>query len=167
MAYAHAGRLTQGLTLLEETCRDDIDTGALFMYTNHLTQLSAVELIAGRLDEASQHACQALDLARQQKARGYEAHALFQLGAVHAHAVPADIQAIEAHYREALTLAEPLGMRPLQAHCRLGLGTLYTKISRPEQARAELSAAIELYRVMEMTFWLPQAEAALAKVEGR
>jgi Flp pilus assembly protein TadD len=56
-------------------------------------------------------------------------------------------------------------MRPLQAHCYLGLGTLYTKIGRREQARAELSAAIELYRAMEMTFWLPRAEAALAQVE--
>jgi hypothetical protein len=58
-------------------------------------------------------------------------------------------------------------MRPLQAHCHLGLGTLYTTIGRPEQARAELSAAIELYRAMEMTSWLTQAGAALAKLEGR
>ena len=58
-------------------------------------------------------------------------------------------------------------MRPLQAHCHLGLGTLYAKIDQREQARAELSAAIELYRAMAMTFWLPQAEAALAQVEGR
>ena len=70
----------------------------------------------------------------------------------------------EAHYRQALTLADELGMRPLVAHCHLGLGTLYLKIGRPEQARAELSAAIALYRAMEMTFWLPQAEAALAQV---
>jgi Flp pilus assembly protein TadD len=54
-------------------------------------------------------------------------------------------------------------MRPLQAHCHFGLGTLYTKIGRREQARAELSVAIDLYRAMEMTFWLPQAEAALAE----
>jgi hypothetical protein len=54
-------------------------------------------------------------------------------------------------------------MRPLQAHCHLGLGTLYAKVGRREQARAELSAAIKLYRAMDMTFWLPQAEAALAK----
>jgi hypothetical protein len=58
-------------------------------------------------------------------------------------------------------------MRPLQAHCHRGLGTLYAKSGQPEQARAELSAAIELYRTMDMTFWLPQAEAALAQVEGR
>ena len=55
-------------------------------------------------------------------------------------------------------------MRPLQAHCHLGLGTLYAKIGQREQARTELSTAIELYRAMEMTFWLPQAEAALAQM---
>jgi hypothetical protein len=58
-------------------------------------------------------------------------------------------------------------MRPLVAHCLLGLGTLYAKIDCPEPARTELSAAIALYRAMDMTFWLPQAEAALAQVEGR
>jgi hypothetical protein len=58
-------------------------------------------------------------------------------------------------------------MRPLQAHCNLGLGTLYAMTGQPEQARAKLSAAVKLYRVMDMAFWLPQAEAALAQVEGR
>jgi hypothetical protein len=56
-------------------------------------------------------------------------------------------------------------MRPLQAHCHRGLGTLYATIGRAEQARAELSTAIDLYRAMGMTFWLPQAETALAQVE--
>jgi hypothetical protein len=56
-------------------------------------------------------------------------------------------------------------MRPLVAHCHLGFGTLYAKIDRREPARAELSAAIDLYRTMEMTFWLPQAEATLAETE--
>jgi hypothetical protein len=55
-------------------------------------------------------------------------------------------------------------MRPLQAHCHLGLGTLYARTGQHEQAHAELSAAIELYRAMEMQFCLPQAEAALAQV---
>ena len=94
-----------------------------------------------------------------------EALALHQLGVVHAHADPPDAEQAEAHYQQALALAEALGMRPLQAHCHFGLGTLYTKIGRREQARAELSAAIDLYRAMEMTFWLPQAEAALAEAK--
>ena len=58
-------------------------------------------------------------------------------------------------------------MRPLMAHCHLGLGNLFRKSGRRADARAELSAAIEGYRAMEMTFWLPEAESALAEVEGR
>jgi hypothetical protein len=57
-------------------------------------------------------------------------------------------------------------MRPLQAHCHRGLGQLYAKLGRREQAHVKLAVAIELYRAMEMTFWLPQAETALAQVEG-
>jgi hypothetical protein len=57
-------------------------------------------------------------------------------------------------------------MRPLQAHCHLGLGMLYAKLERQEQAHMALAAAIELYRAMGMTFWLPQAEAALASLRG-
>ena len=75
------------------------------------------------------------------------------------------VEPAAGHYRQALVLAEELGMRPLQAHCHLGLGTLYAATGQREQARAELSTAIALYRAMEMTFWLPQTEAALAQVE--
>ena len=71
----------------------------------------------------------------------------------------------EAFYRQALALADALGMRPLLAHCHYSLGILYNRVGCPEQARTELSAAIELYRAMEMTFWLERAEIAL--VQGR
>jgi len=40
-------------------------------------------------------------------------------------------------------------------------------ITLTEQAHAELSAAIELYRTMTMTFWLLKAEAGFAVLEGR
>ena len=65
---------------------------------------------------------------------------------------------------QALALAEELGMRPFVAHCHHGLGRLYLKLGRGAQARSALSAAIALYRVMDMTFWLLQTEAALAQV---
>ena len=58
-------------------------------------------------------------------------------------------------------------MRPLQAHCHRGLGTLYTATGQREPARTALSTAIALYRAMDMTFWLPQTEAALVQVEGQ
>lgn len=58
-------------------------------------------------------------------------------------------------------------MRPLQAHCHSSLGMLYATTDQREQACAELATAIAMYQEMEMTFWLPETEAALAKVEGR
>jgi tetratricopeptide (TPR) repeat protein len=167
-AYARTGRVAEGLALLEEARQDDLRTGALGDgYVTHLRQLSAVYLLAGRFDEARRHAHQALDLARQLKAHGDEAHALFQLGAVHAHTDPPDVVQAEAYFQQALALAEELGMRPLQAHCHLGLGTLYAELGQREQAHAELSEAIAMYRAMDMTFWLPEAEAVLAQMEAR
>jgi len=128
--------------------------------------LSEICRLTGRDEEAWQHARQALDLARRQKTRGEEALALRQLGAVYAHTTPSDVTQAEFHYQQALALADELGMRPLLAHCHLGLGTLYAAIGQREQARTVLSTAIALYRDMDMTFWLPQAKIALAQVEA-
>jgi class 3 adenylate cyclase/tetratricopeptide (TPR) repeat protein len=166
-AYALQGRLAEGCALLEEGISEGICTGAMLGLAARVAWLSEVCRLAGRGEEALQHARQALDLARQQKARGEEAFALHQLGTVHAHADPPDVVQAEAYYREALALAEELGMRPLQAHCHRGLGTLYAKRDQPEQAHTELSTALELYRAMAMTFWLPETEALLAQVDAR
>jgi len=164
-AYALQGRLAEGHALLEEAISESGRTVTPHAYP--VVRLSEICRLAGRSDEAWQHARQALDLARQFKARGDEALALHQLGAVHAHADPPDVEQAEAYYQQALALAEALGMRPLMAHCHHGLGTLYAMTGPREQARAALAAALELYRAMDMTFWLPQAEAALAQVEER
>lgn len=51
------------------------------------------------------------------------------------------------------------------AHCQHSFGMLHQRLERVEQARAELSSAMNLYREMEMTFWLPQTESALAQLE--
>jgi tetratricopeptide (TPR) repeat protein len=165
LGYASAlqGRLTEGRALLEEAISESSRMGAR-QTPNWVAWLSEVSRLTGRGAEAWQHARQALDLALQQKARGEEALALHQLGIVQAHADPPDVTQAEAHYQQALTLAEKLGMRPLVAHCHLGLGRFYCQTGRGEQARATLTTAIGLYRAMDMAFWLRQAEAALAQV---
>jgi len=98
---------------------------------------------------------------------GCAAHALYLLGDIATPPDRFDAESGEGYYRQALALAEPRGMRPLIAHCHLGLGTLYIKTGRQEQARSELSTAMEMYRAMEMAFWLPQTEAALTQVDAR
>jgi tetratricopeptide (TPR) repeat protein len=129
--------------------------------------LGEAYLRAGRLDEASTQAQRALEFARGHQERGHEAYALRLLGEIHARQDPPKVEPAEAHYQQALPLAEELGMRPLQAHCHRSLGTLYSQVERLEEARVALSAAIHMYRTMEMTFWLPQAEAALAQTGGK
>ena len=121
-------------------------------------------MLDGRLEKAQALTDRALALSRTHQERGNEAYALRLLGDIAARGEPPESEQAEEYYHQALALAHELGMRPLLAHCHLGLGTLYGRMGRGESARAELTAAIELYRFMDMTFWLPQAEAALAQV---
>src|SRR5262249_49938647 len=151
-AYALQGRMAEGRALLEEGINESIRTGALLGQAYRVVWLSEVCRLVGHYEEAWQHARQALALARQHKERANEAIALHQLGVVQAHAAPPDAEQAEAYYWQALTRAEELGMRPLQAHCHLGLGTLCLTMGRHEQARTALSSAITLYRALEMTF---------------
>jgi tetratricopeptide (TPR) repeat protein len=124
-------------------------------------------MLAGHLEEAHTFAEQTLAFAREHQERGKEAYALHLLGDIAAGREPPECDQAEAYYRQALALAETLGMRPLVAHCHQGLGTLYAATGQREQARTALATSIDLYRAMEMIFWLPQTEAALAQVEGR
>jgi tetratricopeptide (TPR) repeat protein len=105
-------------------------------------------------------------LARAHQERGNEAYALRLLGDIAAQREPPEIETAVSYYHQARTLAEELGMRPLQAHCHRGLGRLYATLGQREQARTELSTAMEMYRSMEMTFWLPETETALAQVDA-
>ena len=158
-AYALGGRADEAVPLVagavEEFRRSQIYSRPAFI----LLFAGRTSLSAGRIDEAASHAREALALTRRLGARASEAHALCLAGDV---ASAGDAEDAEGYYRETLALAGELGMRPLVAHCHLGLGTLYIKTGRQEQARTELSTAMEMYRAMEMAFWLPQTEAALA-----
>ena len=165
--YALNGRLSEALPLLEQAVEQSARMHQMAYYPLWMAHLSEVYLLAGRLEEARQRAGQALTLSRDYKQRGHEAYALRLLGEIAAHGDPPESEQAEAHYRQALALAEELGMRPFQAHCHRGLGTLYAATGQREQARTALSTAIAMYRDMDMTFWLPQTEAALAQVEGR
>jgi tetratricopeptide (TPR) repeat protein len=165
-AYALAGRAAEALPLLGQML-ERVATGShLLLHALVLTELSEACLLVGHVDEASALAARLLELSHTHTGRGYQAHACRLLGEVARHREPLDVDQATAHYRQALALAEELGMRPLQAHCHLGLGTLYAQTGQRQQAHAELSAAIDLYRAMDMTFWLPQTEAALAQVDG-
>ena len=116
-------------------------------------------LLLGRLDDARSLAERAI--AHSPRHPGYLAHAQHLRGDIATYADRFDAKSGEGHYRQALVLAEPRGMRPLVAHCHLGLGKLYRRTGKREQAQEHLTTATTMYRAMDMRFWLEKAEAEL------
>ena len=165
VAYSLAGRLDDAVVLLMQAM-EQATAMARGNQAYYRLCLGEAQLRAGRLEEAYTLAGQALALARAHQEGGTEVYALHLLGAIAMHRDPWDIMLAEKHYQQSLSLVEALGMRPLQAHCHRGLGTLYAATGQREQARAALSTAIEMYTSMAMTFWLPETEAALAQVDA-
>ena len=159
-----SGRLLEGVALLEEGVADPGATGA----ANHplfLAHLGEAYLLAGRRDAALAVARRALDLAHRQKERGNEAWVLRLLGESAAQADPPDVKSAQAHYSQALARATELEMRPLVAHCHLGLGTLYRRTADSAKAKEHLATATTMYREMDMDFWLEKAVAELGGIE--
>jgi tetratricopeptide (TPR) repeat protein len=163
-AYTLGGRIADAVLLLTQAMEQSTTTATVVYQALCRLSLGEAQMLAGRLEEAHALAEQAQAYARTHQERGNEAYALRLLGEIAAHCEPPEVEPATSSYRQALALTEELGMRPLQAHCHRGLGMLYARIGQSEQARLALSAAIALYRTMEMTFWLPQAEAMLAQV---
>jgi tetratricopeptide (TPR) repeat protein len=153
---AKDGRVADALLLLENS------VGCPVFMKNSLALLPSIwvgdaYLLIGRIEEADDVARRALDLGRRQVGRGSEAWALRLLGEIASKRDPSDVGGAQSHYRQALTLATELGMRPLIAHCHLGLGKLYRRTSEHGQAREHLTNATAMYREMDMTYWLEQA----------
>jgi class 3 adenylate cyclase/DNA-binding winged helix-turn-helix (wHTH) protein/tetratricopeptide (TPR) repeat protein len=159
-AYALAGRIAEALPLLEQAA--PIESAVPSYRALKFACLSDVSLLAGRMDDAIQFAERALELSRDRKERGHEAWALRLLGEIASRHNPPEVEPAESSYRQAMALAEELGMSPLMAHCHLGLGALYHQMAWLEQARSELSTAVEMYHAMEMALWLAPAQKMLA-----
>ena len=157
--YLLAGRMAEAVPLLEEAVAHAESIGFMHGHSLVLAMLAEGYLRVGRLDDASRVAGDALTLARKLGERGWEAWTLRLVGEIALECSPADA---EPHYREASTRATELGMRPLLAHCRLGLGKAYARAGMKERAREEHEAALGAYRAMEMAYWCTRVEHALA-----
>jgi len=145
---------------MEEALADPEVTGTIH-HPLLLACLGEAHLLAGCRDEAVAVARRALDLAHRQKERGNEAWVLRLLGDIAAHADPPDLESAQRYYTQAIDRANELEMRPLAAHCHLGLGKLYRGIGDGVKAQEHLTTAATMYREMDMGFWLEKAEGKL------
>ncbi len=158
IAYALAGRLDEGLSLLERV--EEVTAGQMGG-PGAMAFLGEAYLLAGRRDAAQARAGRALRLAVERKERGWQAWALRLLGEIASRGAPPEIEDAEDHFRQAIALSADLGMRPLGAHCHLGLGSLYRRVGDGGKAQEHLTIAATMYREMGMALWLEQAERAL------
>ncbi|HWT82002.1 MAG TPA: adenylate cyclase, partial [Candidatus Methylomirabilis sp.] len=157
IGYALSGRLAEAIPLLEQ----DLDQAtAMKLMVNRsirAARLGEAYLLSGRVDDALRLAGYALETSREQRQRGYEGYTLRLLGEITAQSDPPDVPTAQAYYRQAMELADELGMRPLVAHCHLGLGKLYGRTGSRSDADTHLTAAIALFHEMGMRFWVEKA----------
>jgi tetratricopeptide (TPR) repeat protein len=159
--YAWSGRIGDGVAWLQRAQATFESTGIEAGHSISVAQLGEAQLLAGQIEDARASAERAVKLARERGERGHEAWALRLLGEIAAHTDPPDPESAEAHYGQALARATELGMRPLVAHCHLGLGKLYRRSGDQAKAQEHLTTATTMYREMAMGFWLEKSEAAM------
>jgi tetratricopeptide (TPR) repeat protein len=159
-AYALEGRAADALPLLMRALEQTMAPEMTGFQPLCRLPLGEAYLMAGRLDEAHAQVERALVLAREHGEQSNEAHALKLLGDIHVRRDGPERADAKDWYRRALTLATELEMRPLAAHCHLGLGQLYWKAGKRQGAETHLTTAATMYREMDMPFWREQAGAA-------
>jgi DNA-binding NtrC family response regulator/tetratricopeptide (TPR) repeat protein len=157
--YALSGRTGESVLSLEQARTAYESAGIGYLHSLGVMQLGEAYLLAGHVEDARACADRALALTRERGEQGHEAWVLRLLGEIAAQADPQDLASAEEHYGRALARATELGMRPLVAHCHLGLGKLYRRAGDQAGAEARLTTACAMYREMGMTFWLEKAEA--------
>ncbi len=144
-------RLREGEQLLERQTAKGYVGNSGWAYSS----LGRASFLLGRLDEARRLADRAVECSPCHP--GFKAYALQLLGDLAAHPERFDAENAEAQYRAALSGAEPRAMRPLVAHCHFGLGKLYRRTEKRQQADEHFNVATAMYREMAMTYWLEQA----------
>ncbi len=160
VARALAGRFEEALALQRRAEAEESQAPQGFPAARIL-RFGETCWLAGRIGDALVQAEQGLSLARASGERGGETRALRLLGDIWAHPERLDVERSERSFHQALALAEELGIRPQTARCHLGLGKLYRRTGKHEQATEHLTTATTMYREMDMTFWLEKAEAEL------
>jgi class 3 adenylate cyclase/tetratricopeptide (TPR) repeat protein len=165
-AYHGTGRRAEGVALMEDAARGFASQTVRMPagWAGRVGALGGAYLLDGRLADATRIAQEGLAAARQRGERSVEGQLLRLLGDIAAHPDRVEVDTAEAHYRQALALAEELGLRPLKAHCHLGLGALYRRTGKRQQAQEYLANAVALYCGMDMRFWLEQAEAEMREL---
>ena len=166
-AYTHSGRISDGISYLEQGVETLTTLRVMLRRSLVIGWLGDAYLSAGRIGDAANCAGRALDFARDQQERGNEADALRLLGDIALSRDNRDVGAAAESYGRGMSIGKELGMRPLQARCHLGLGTMFMRTDDPVNAREHLTSASEMFREMGMEYWLERAATVMADLQSQ
>jgi class 3 adenylate cyclase/tetratricopeptide (TPR) repeat protein/ribosomal protein L40E len=160
-AYAISGRVSEGLSLLQEAIEAAESSERLALHALLVAYAGDVLRLANRMQGARTYAERALSLARERGERGIEAWALCLMGDIARSPAAGETQAAVSRYEEAFDLAAELGMRPLTARCQLGLAHVHQAAGNRDAFTDRIGSAVEQFREMKMHSWQERAEQAL------
>jgi tetratricopeptide (TPR) repeat protein len=162
-AYTLAGRVAEGIPLLEEAiAKAEVHNRAnRSLFRSFLSQ---AYLLAARPEDAIRVAREGLTGARERHERGEEAWNLRDVAEASAYADAQEADVSERCYVDSMVLADELGMQPLKAHCHSGLAKLYRRSGKRRESDKHLITATLMYREMGMTYWLEKVEREIREL---
>jgi class 3 adenylate cyclase/tetratricopeptide (TPR) repeat protein len=161
--YVLTGRVAEGLALMSENVKEAESKNAALGHPLRLAWLAEGHLVAGEYERAWAVAQNALDLSRRYKEKGQEAWTLHLLGEIAGRRDPTQVEGAARFYQHAMTMADPLGMRPALARCRLGLGELHARAGHHDAAREHFAVALALFREMGLASMQERVEQQLGE----
>lgn len=150
-AYLLANEPRRALTVLEEGAKAENLQASIFT-VHSLTTLADAYRAVGETPLATETVSCALKIANEREERGFEAWAMLVMAGIHADA--GRLEEATQWYGRALQQATDLSMRPLIGHCHNGLGHVYLRLGKERKAQSETKMALEIYRMLGMTYWL-------------
>ena len=155
-AYAWSGRVDEGIAIIRDVISREDALGWLPRPVSYLA-LGEAYLAANRLDSALPIARQVVQQAADLNERPHHAYALRLLGEILRQGSPSEVDEARQAFEEASEIADHLKMKPLSAHCRLGLALLQP----PRDRLAAIKVPLEALRGMGMTCWVSRVETEI------
>jgi len=150
--YTGLGQPQDALKLLEQAMLDLDSMGMRGLKSMCSVFLAEACIASGDPRAGREYAERALEFARTRNEKGWEAWSLKVLGDALSPSADGIEPALTA-YRASIGIAGALGMRPVLAHCHSGLGRVYERYGRGDEARSSKAEAEAVYRELGMVSW--------------
>jgi len=161
LAYYFIGNSSKALEYTDKALKMQVASGLPFFLSLHHVCLSIVHLELNDLAKALLHAEEAINYAKKNKERHWEALSLCQLGMVGWRSQKIKIDEAEQYIGQGIRILNELGMKAFEMMGYLYLGELFTYANEREKALGILKRAEKAFQEMKMDYWLVRTRKVL------